>query len=50
MGRIIQTFRRTTVVTTRRAKKVPAGYHRCPNCGGDGICKNQKRTRTKRKS
>lgn len=41
MGRITQVKR----TTTRRTKKVPSGYHKCPNCGGDGICKD----RTKRK-
>ncbi len=43
MGRITQT---KITKTTRRQKKVPSGYHKCPNCGGDGVCKNKiKRTR-----
>jgi len=32
---------------TRRVPKIPSGYHKCYNCGGDGICKNKtKRKRT----
>ena len=31
---------RQTVKT--RQKKVPAGYSRCKNCGGDGIVRNKK--------
>ena len=42
MGRVTQIKR-----TTTRVKKIPSGYHRCPNCGGDGVCKNStKRKRT----
>ena len=37
MGRITQ-IKRTT---TKRIKKIPSGYHKCPNCGGDGVCKNK---------
>ena len=36
MGKITQIKR-----TTRRVKKIPNGYHKCPNCGGDGVCKNK---------
>lgn len=36
MGRIIQIKR-----TTKRIKKIPNGYHKCPNCRGDGVCKNK---------
>lgn len=45
MGRITQI--KTTKVT-KRVKKIPSGYHKCPNCGGDGVCKNI--TKTKRKN
>ena len=34
MGRITQTTK-----VTKRVQKVPKGYHKCPNCGGDGVCK-----------
>ena len=39
MGKITQSHTKTTTIT--RAKKVPNGYHKCPNCGGDGVCKNK---------
>lgn len=42
MGKITQIKR-----TTRRQKKVPSGYHKCPNCGGDGVCKNKIKRRGK---
>lgn len=45
MGRIIQTYKKTV---TKRVKKIPSGYHKCPNCGGDGVCKNI--TKSKRKN
>ena len=45
MGRITQT--KITKVTTKRQKKVPNGYHKCPNCGGDGVCKNITKQRGK---
>ena len=44
MGRITQTYRKTV---TKRIKKIPAGYHKCPNCGGDGVCKNKTQRRKK---
>lgn len=37
MGRVTQ-IKRTT---TKRVAKIPNGYHKCPNCGGDGVCKNK---------
>lgn len=40
MGKIIQNYTKKT--TTKRVAKVPSGYHKCPNCGGDGVCKNRK--------
>lgn len=43
MGRIVQ-YKKTTTKT--RVKKVPSGYHKCPNCGGDGICKNKGRKKS----
>lgn len=43
MGRIVQKVTKTTTTTTKRVKKVPEGYHKCSNCGGDGVCKNQTR-------
>ena len=39
MGKIIQTHTKTTTKT--RVKKIPNGYHKCSNCGGDGVCKNK---------
>lgn len=44
MAKIIQTYKKTT---TKRQKKVPSGYHKCPNCGGDGVCKNKIKRKTK---
>lgn len=41
MGKIIQTRK-----ITKRVKKIPSGYHKCPNCGGDGVCKNRKRKKS----
>lgn len=35
MGKVTQ-IKKTTI---KRQKKIPNGYHKCPNCGGDGICK-----------
>ena len=43
MGKVVQVHSHSTKTTTKRVKKVPSGYHRCPNCGGDGICKNKKK-------
>ena len=37
MGKVTYT-KKTTVKTV---KKIPSGYHKCPNCGGDGVCKNR---------
>ena len=43
MGKVTQTYRKTT---TKRVRKVPTGYHKCPNCGGDGVCKNKLKGKT----
>ena len=40
MGKITQIKK-----TTSRQTNIPSGYHKCPNCGGDGVCK----IKTKRK-
>lgn len=40
MGKIIQRYKRTITIR-KMGTIVPKGYHKCPNCGGDGICKTQ---------
>lgn len=42
MGKITQTYKVTK--TTKRMPKIPTGYHKCPNCGGDGVCKNRRKS------
>lgn len=42
MGKITYT-KKTTI---QKVKKIPSGYHKCPNCGGDGICKNKGRKKS----
>lgn len=38
MARVKQTVTKRT-----RTKKVPTGYKKCRNCGGDGIVRNRKK-------
>ena len=47
MGRIVQS---KTTKTRSRKKKMPEGYHKCPNCGGDGVCKNLGNMKKRKKS
>ena len=45
MGRVVQ-----TKSTRSRKKKIPEGYHKCPNCGGDGVCKKLDNMKRRKKA
>lgn len=45
MAKVRQSYKKTT--TTRRVKKSRKGTHVCPNCGGDGICRNLRNQKRK---